>query len=484
MLPVMKFLNPQDETKELTYADVFLVPQRTQVTSRFEVDLTPPGNTGLTIPIVVANMTAVAGRRMAETVARRGGVVVLPQDIDLDRVEQIVRYVKGCHHVFETPVTLRREESVQTALNLISKRAHGAIMVVDDQNKPVGIFTEADSFTVDRFSRLDEVMTSELITVQSGASPEEAFKTMHIRRLSIVPVVQADGSLVGVMTKKGAIRAGVYRPAVNQAQELLTAVAVGVNAQVEVTVGRLRDAGVDIIVLDTAHGHQGKMLEAIKQARQVLGPDKVLVAGNVVTPEAVEEFVRAGASVVKVGVGPGAMCTTRMMTGMGRPQFSAVTACAKKARELGVHIWADGGIKYPRDVSLALAAGAQACMIGSWFAGTYESPADIKHDEDGRLYKENFGMASRRAVTNRTKKQDPLEQARKQLFEEGRSESKLYLQPGQESVEDILDSITSGVRSTCTYAGARSLTELSERAVIGVQTPAGFQEGKAVAESW
>jgi IMP dehydrogenase len=480
----MRFSNPSDESKELTYSDVFLYPQRTSVSSRFEVDLKPAGNTGLTIPIVAANMTAVAGRRMAETLARRGGVVVLPQDIALDRVEQMVSYVKKCHQVFETPVTLHPDESIQTALNLIYKRAHGAILVVDEGGKPVGIFTEADAKLEDRFSHLDQVMTRELITVQSGAGPEEIFKTLHERRLNIVPVVKSDGTLVGVMTRNGAIRATVYTPAVNQRQELLTSVAVGVNKDIEQVVGRLRDARVDIIVMDTAHGHQEKMVEAVKKARAILGPDKALVAGNVVTPEAVEDLVQAGASIVKVGVGPGAMCTTRMMTGMGRPQFSAVTACAARARQLGAAVWADGGVKYPRDVALALAAGAQAVMIGTWFAGTYESPADIKQDERGRLFKENFGMASRRAVTNRTKQKDPLDQARKQLFEEGRSESKMYLQPGQESVEDILDSITAGVRSACTYAGARNLMEFAERAVVGVQTQAGYTEGKAVSESW
>lgn len=480
----MRWLHPHQSEHELTYADVFLVPQRTSVTSRFDVDLTPTGQTGLTFPVVVANMTAVAGRRMAETVARRGGVVVLPQDMTLERIQQVVEYVKKCHQVFETPVTLRPDESIQTALNLIYKRAHGAIVVVDDQNKPVGIFTAADAEHEDRFSHLEQVMTRDVITASAAASPKDIFQLLHTRRLNIVPVVRENGSLAGVLTKKGSVRARVYRPAVNTKQELLTAVAVGVNKDIEEVVGKLRDMGVDVIILDTAHGHQDKMIEAVKKARQLLGPNKTLVAGNVVTAQAVEDVVQAGASIVKVGVGPGAMCTTRMMTGMGRPQFSAVAECVERARQLGAAVWADGGVKYPRDVALALAAGAQAVMIGTWFAGTFESPADVKMDETGRLYKENYGMASRRAVTSRTKHQEPFDQALKQVFEEGRSESHLYLQPGQESVEDILDSISAGVRSACSYTGAQNLAELSQRAVVGVQTPAGFQEGKAVAESW
>jgi len=194
--------------------------------------------------------------------------------------------------------------------------------------------------------------------------------------------------------------------------------------------------------------------------------------------------VEAGANIVKVGVGPGAMCTTRMMTGMGRPQFSAVASCAAAAREMGAHVWADGGVRHPRDVVMAVAAGASAAFFGSWMAGTYESAADMQRDMDGRLFKDNFGMASARAVNNRTRQDDAFKQARKQFFEEGISHSRMYLKEGEESVEDILDKITAGVRSACTYAGARTLEELHERAVIGVQTPAGFKEGRPLNTRW
>jgi IMP dehydrogenase len=171
------------------------------------------------------------------------------------------------------------------------------------------------------------------------------------------------------------------------------------------------------------------------------------------------------------------MCTTRMMTGVGRPQFSAVLECAAAGRDLGVRIWADGGVRHPRDVALALAAGASAVMIGSWLAGTYESPGDLLRDEGGRPYKESFGMASKRAVSARTRDESAFDRARKALFEEGISSSKQLLDPTRPGVEDVLDEICSGVRSACTYTGARSLDELHERAVVGVQTTAGFTEG-------
>ena len=192
----------------------------------------------------------------------------------------------------------------------------------------------------------------------------------------------------------------------------------------------------------------------------------------------------AGADVVKVGVGPGAMCTTRMQTGVGRPQFSAVLECSAAAREHGGAVWADGGVRYPRDVALALAAGAGNVMIGSWFAGTHESTGDMLHDPAGRAYKESFGMASARAVRSRTRHQSSFDKAKAALFEEGISGSKMYLDPQRPGVEDLVDWITSGVRSSCTYAGARTLAEFHERAVVGLQSSSGYEEGRPIASSW
>jgi IMP dehydrogenase len=173
-----------------------------------------------------------------------------------------------------------------------------------------------------------------------------------------------------------------------------------------------------------------------------------------------------------------------MMTGVGRPQFSAVLECATAARELGKHVWADGGIRHPRDVALALAAGAAQVMVGSWFAGTYESPGDLHVDADGRAYKESFGMASARAVANRTTRETAFDRARKGLYEEGISSSRMYLDPARPGVEDLIDHICAGVRSACTYAGAHTLGEFYDRAVVGVQSAAGFHEGRPLPSGW
>jgi IMP dehydrogenase len=225
------------------------------------------------------------------------------------------------------------------------------------------------------------------------------------------------------------------------------------------------------------------MLQAIKAVRSV-DKNVPIVAGNVVTADATEALINAGADIVKVGVGPGAMCTTRMMTGVGRPQFSAVLECSAAANKLGKHVWADGGIKYPRDVALALAAGASVGFIGTWFAGTHESAGDVLRDRDGQLYKENYGMASKRAVQNRNRGVEAFELAKRELFEEGASTSRLYINTVRPGVEDLIDQITAGLRSSMSYTGARDIREFQERAVIGVQSPSGYQEGRAVETSW
>ncbi|MDV6011529.1 GuaB1 family IMP dehydrogenase-related protein [Haloechinothrix sp. LS1_15] len=479
----MRFLNDETPSHELTYDDVFLVPTRTSVESRFDVDLAGLDGTGTTIPIVVSNMTAVAGRRMAETVARRGGLVVLPQDVDPTAVAHIVSWVKDRDTVWDTPLVLTPGDAVVDALNLIGKRAHGAAVVVDDDGKPVGIVREETCSGVDRFTRLGEVAEPPLVTLPVDTPPRKVFDELHSRGGSLALGLDQAGRLAGVLTPVAALRAELYTPAVDRHGRLRVAAAIGVNGDVATKARSLLDAGIDVLVVDTAHGHQDKMRSALQAVRSV-SPEVPVVAGNVVTAEGTRDLVEAGADVVKVGVGPGAMCTTRMMTGVGRPQFSAVAECARTARELGAHVWADGGVRHPRDVALALAAGASAVMVGSWFAGTYESPGDLRYDEHGRPYKESFGMASKRAVGARTSGESPFDQARKALFEEGISSSRMALDPKAPGVEDLLDTICSGLRSACTYSGARNLSEFAERAVVGVQSTAGFAEGHPTPYGW
>jgi IMP dehydrogenase len=436
---------------ELTYDDVFLVPNRSALSSRHDVELRAPDATGLTIPVVAANMTAVSGRRMAETIARRGGLAVIPQDIPTDVVAEVVSWVKARHLIFETPATLVPTETAGMALAVIPKRSHGAAIVTQD-DVPVGVVTEGDCQQADRFAQVHQVMSTDLFVLPDTVTPREAFDRLHAEHRRFAPVVGADGRLAGIMTRQGALRSTLYEPALDDSGRLLIAAAVGINGDVGVRAKTLVAAGVDVLVVDTAHGHQVKMLEALAG----IGPQPVpVVAGNVVTAEGTVELIEAGADIVKVGVGPGAMCTTRMRTGVGRPQFSAVLDCAEAASALGKHIWADGGIRHPRDVALALAAGASA-----------------------------VSNAESRAVGNRTARDSAFDRARKALFEEGISSSRMYLDPGSPGVESLIDEIISGVRSAFTYAGAATVEEFADKAAVGIQSAAGYAEGRPLHTSW
>ncbi len=254
---------------------------------------------------------------------------------------------------------------------------------------------------------------------------------------------------------------------------------MGINGDAAGKAKQLLDAGVDTLVID----HRARPPGVDDQRDRgpcALDPQVPIVAGNIVAAEGVKDLIDAGADIIKVGVGPGAMCTTRMMTVFGRPQFSAVLECAAEAKKYGKHAWADGGVRHPRDVAMALAAGASNVMVGSWFAGTYESPGDLQQDADGRLYKESFGMASGARGPQPYQRGVGDDRARKALFEEGIT-SRMFLEPGLPGVEDLIDLIIAGVRSSCTYAGANSLEEFAENAIVGIQSAAGYAVGQAPA---
>jgi len=479
----MQFLHKEDKGKELTYEDVFILPQYSEIKSRMDVDITPPDGTGATIPITIANMTSAAGKRMAETVTRRGGIVVLTQDATLERIEQIVKYVKSRHPIFETPVMLKGTESIQTALNLINKRSHGAIVVVDKDNKPIGIFTEADAEGKDRFTQISDVMTTDIISAGESIKPREAFDKLHNSHVSVLPIIKSSGELLGIMTKKGAVRSELYKPALNKKGELITAVAVRTTGDVIGKVESLIKMGVDIIAIDTAHGHTKRMIDTVKAVRKSIGEEAIIHASQAVTAKAVEDLINAGADIINIGIGAGGSCTTRVMTGSGRPQFSAVLECAAQAKKMGKHIWADAGIREPRSLALAMAAGASNTMIGTIFAGTYEGPGDIRFDSKGKAYKVSIGMASTQAVKSKFQDIDPFDLAKKRYFREGTHEGRMYLKEGLSGAEDIIDYLISGLRSALSYTGAGNLEEFNEKALIGVQTAASLKEGRAV-EKW
>ena len=250
----MRFLQRPDH--DLTYADVFMVPTHSTVGSRLEVDLTTPDRVGTTIPVVVANMTAISGRRMAETAARRGGLAVIPQDIPVDVVSEVISWVKARHPVYDTPITLTPTSTVGEALSLLTKRAHGIVVVVEG-GVPVGVVTDGACQGVDRFTQLSEVMARDPLTIQAGTDLPKIFDVLSDERVSAAPVVEGD-RLVGVITRKGALRSALYQPGGGPDGLLLTSAAVGINGDVAGKAGALLAAGVDVLVVDTAHGHQDK----------------------------------------------------------------------------------------------------------------------------------------------------------------------------------------------------------------------------------
>ncbi|MFT4212137.1 MAG: GuaB1 family IMP dehydrogenase-related protein [Microbacterium sp.] len=485
----MEFYGEQPEV-DLTYSDVFLVPRRSGVASRLDVDLAPSDGTGATIPLVSANMNSVTGARLASVLARRGGLGVLPQDMPLQELDAAIRWVKRQPVRWDTPLVLPPQASVADALRVLPATPGHGVVVADPAAHRLRIEDVAGIVPASRLaSALPDAVLGDLVrgrpvALESEDMPDAraAFDELVAADVETVCVVE-HGGVVGTLSRRSALRTTLYRPALDAEGRLVVAAAIGINGDAAAKAAALAAAGVDVLVMDTAHGHQEGMLRALR-AVSALRLGLPIVAGNIVTADGVADLVDAGATILKVGVGPGAMCTTRMMTAVGRPQFSAVLETAQAARELGAHVWADGGVRYPRDVALALAAGAASVMIGSWFAGTIEAPGELFADADGRVYKESWGMASTKAVHERFGRLDPYDLARKELFAEGISSSRIYLDPLRPGLEDLIDMITSGVRSSFTYAGAASVPEFAERALVGLQSAAGYEEGKALPVSW
>ncbi len=474
----MKFLHPEhDEQLEVSLDDVFICPNYYEGTSRLDVDLTPPDFAGGSHPLISANMNAVTGKRMAETMARYGGMGVLPQDMSMTTVERIVTHIKQADARFDTAIEVTTDATLREVAGIIRKRAHGMAVVVDDKRRPVGLLTTSDLKDKDQYTPVSEFMSEHMVTITPETSNHDAFMLMEAERVKATPVVDSNGALRGILTREDAVRLELLTPALDANGHLMIAAAIGISSSAPDRAAELVEMGVDVLVLDTAHGHQRRMLESLKAVRDRIGDSVPIAAGNVCTAEGTRALIEAGADILKVNVGPGAMCTTRMQTGAGRPTFSAVRACAEEAKKHGKYVWADGGVRHPRDVALYLAAGASRVMVGTMLAGTYESPGDIKEDADGFLYKENYGMASARAVRDRTSGMDAFEKAKRGFFREGISTSRIYLREGREGVGDILIDVITGVQSSFTYAGARTWSEFQTRVVVGIQTHSGFVEG-------
>ncbi len=472
----MKFLNKKYENEELTFNDVFIFSDYFDWKSRMEVDISSKNFLWTNIPIVSANMNAVTWKRMCETLARYWWLWILPQDMDLEKMIEIINFVKNANIKYDTPLVVEEKNNIRDAKWIINKRAHNAVILVDKNKKPLSIFTPKDLEKYEQYELLWNIKTKKLVVWKDGIKNEEAFLLMQKNNISSLPIVNNSWVLIWILTKKDCIRNSIYKPNLDKNWKLNLAVALWINNFLE-KAKKLKKSWINIFVLDTAHWYQKKMLDAIKIFRKEISKDDILIAWNIMNSSWVEALIKAWANWVKVWIWPWAMCTTRMMTWVWRPQFSAIVDCAKKARELWWFVIADWWIRDPRDLALSLAAWANYVMMWTILSWTFESTWDIFYDIDWNMYKKNYWMASKRAVNLRNSNLSDFEIARKELFVEWISDSKIYLKKWLSSVWEVIDKFTTWLRSSMTYVWAKNLDEFYEKVVIWVQTSSWYFEG-------
>ncbi len=460
----------------LAYDDVLLLPGYSEVLPG-EVDLRTrlTRRVRLNIPLVSAAMDTVTEAATAMALAREGGIGIIHKNLSVEaQAAEVRRVKKAVSRIIADPVTVRPDLTVGEARALMRTRRISGLPVLDAGGRLVGLVTNRDLRYEDDAARpVSEVMTREVITAAPGTTLEEARAIMQRHRVEKLPVVDADGRLVGLMTIKDIEKKQAFpNAATDEAERLLCGAAIGVAPGWQERFDALVEAGADVVVVDTAHGHSRRVLDVVAEAR-ARHPDVSLVAGNVATPEATVALIEAGVDAVKVGIGPGSICTTRVVAGVGVPQWTAVYQCSRAAARYDVPVIADGGIKYSGDIVKALAAGAETVMIGSLLAGTEESPGELVLYQ-GRSYKVCRGMGSlgamRRGSADRYF-QDAEAQASK-LVPEGIEGRVPYKGP----LSGVVFQLVGGLRSGLGYVGARNLAALRELARFVRITSAGLRE--------
>lgn len=466
----------------LSFDDVLLVPRRSSIRSRKEVDTRSrfTRRIWLNIPIVSAAMDTVTESRMAITMAREGGIGVIHRFMPPQRQAEEVSKVKRAENIMiEKPATIRPDATVKEAKDLMSFLGISGLLVVDEHGKLLGIITRRDVLFEDDRRLVKDCMTprSEMIVAREGVSLEEAKEMFKSYKVEKLPVVDDEGRLKGLITSVDLVKREAYPTASRDSKgRLLVAAAVGVKEGELERVKLLVEADVDAIVVDVAHGHSEMCIEMVRRIRRIYGDEVEVVAGNVATREGVEDLASAGASAVKVGIGPGSVCTTRVVAGVGVPQLTAIMECAEAAEKMDVPIIADGGIRESGDVVKALAAGASTVMIGRLLAGTDESPGAIVM-KNGRRYKIYRGMASMYAMLGREfmMRDDAealLDASEYSYYAEG---VEAYV-PYVGSASDVVKRLVAGLRSGMSYLGARNLDELRRNAIFIRISPASIRE--------
>ncbi len=459
--------------RALTFEDVLLVPAYSQILPK-EVNITSmlTKNISLNIPFVSAAMDTVTEYRAAIAMARLGGIGVIHKNMDIvSQVMQVKKVKKSESGIIIDPVSVTPNQSLSDAQNLMSEYKISGVPVVDDNNILVGILTNRDMRFIKDFSvSVESTMTkAPLIIGEAGTTLDEAAQVMHKHKIEKLPIVDALGKLKGLITIKDINKKRDY-PNANKDEfgRLRVAAAIGVGQYDRAEA--LVNAGVDVLVLDSAHGHSKGILDTVKNIKQTMKVD--VIAGNVATAEATRALIEAGADGVKVGIGPGSICTTRIVAGVGIPQISAIDECAQEGKKFGVPVIADGGIKFSGDVAKALAVGASSVMMGSALAGTEESPGEVILSH-GRQFKTYRGMGSIGAMTKGSTDR---------YFQEGTAADKLVpegiegMVPYRGHISDIIHQFVGGLRSSMGYLGSKDISTFQERAEFVEITSAGLKE--------
>ncbi|HBU00607.1 MAG TPA: IMP dehydrogenase [Thermotoga naphthophila] len=459
----------------LTFDDVLLVPQYSEVLPKdVKIDTRLTRQLRINIPLVSAAMDTVTEAALAKALAREGGIGIIHKNLTPDEQARQVSIVKKTENgIIYDPITVTPDMTVKEAIDLMAEYKIGGLPVVDEEGRLVGLLTNRDvRFEKNLSKKIKDLMTprEKLIVAPPDISLEKAKEILHQHRIEKLPLVSKDNKLVGLITIKD-IMSVIEHPnaARDEKGRLLVGAAVGTSPETMERVEKLVKAGVDVIVIDTAHGHSRRVIETLEMIKADY-PDLPVVAGNVATPEGTEALIKAGADAVKVGVGPGSICTTRVVAGVGVPQLTAVMECSEVARKYDVPIIADGGIRYSGDIVKALAAGAESVMVGSIFAGTEEAPGETILYQ-GRKYKAYRGMGSLGAM--RSGSADRYGQEGENKFVPEGIEGMV---PYKGTVKDVVHQLVGGLRSGMGYVGARTIKELQEKAVFVKITPAGVKE--------
>ena len=471
----MAGVHPEILSEALTFDDVLLVPAYSEVMpTAVEVATRLTRTISLRIPLVSSAMDTVTEAATAICMARNGGMGIIHRNLSVEEQAREVRRVKRSDSAMITdPVTITPDQTLRQALQIMRDHGINGLPVVR-YARPVGILTSRDvRFETNLDQIVGDVMTRNPITVEKGITPERAKQVLHKHRIEKLLVINPNGELFGLITVKDILNAESHPNAIKDERgRLRVGAAVGTGADTLPRVQALVEQGVDVIVVDTAHGHSKAVLDAVRELRAA-HPNLAIVAGNVATAAATDALIEAGVDGVKVGIGPGSICTTRIVAGVGVPQITAVMECAAAARKHDVPVIADGGIKYSGDVVKALAAGAETVMIGSLFAGTDEAPGELVLYQ-GRSYKVYRGMGSLGAMKAGSKDryfQGSVKDERKLVPEgiEGRV-------PHRGPLAESLYQIIGGLRSGMGYLGASSLKEMRERAVFRKISSQGLRE--------